>query len=363
MVLTGILVCAAVPLVAVSVLPLVQTPVWWVRALEFPRLQIVLLQAIALLGALWLGGATGIVLMLALGVAMALQFVHVWHFSPLCAKEMRKVRTGAAGHEVRCLAMNVLMENTDHAAVCAEITRLDPDILFLMETDAGWDAALAPVLASYPTVQREIKDNYYGLIFATRLKPRSVTVNYLSVEDTPSILAELEAPDGTPFRFVGLHPKPPVPGEDTAGRDAEVAYAARHARDTDLPVVAMGDFNTPAWSQISHRFKVVGGYLDPRVGRGPLPSFDARRWWMRIPIDQFYATGDVILVDFRRGRFVGSDHFPMWANVRFNDRETAYRMNRRVTALPDAEEDRVLKAIELQGSRLKQINRGSPPSS
>ena len=295
--------------------------------------------------------------MLVLALAMAVQAWHIWPFSPFSPKEMRRHRHGNPAHEVSCLAMNVLMENRDHAAVRAEIARLNPDLVLLMETDATWDAALAPALQGYDTVLRAIKGNYYGLIFATRLQG-SARVTYLSVEDTPSVLAELAAPCGTKFRFVGLHPKPPVPGEDTVGRDAEVAWAARHARDTALPVVAMGDFNTPAWSQNAHRFKVVGGYLDPRVGRGPLPSFDASRWWLRCPIDQFSATEEVSLIAFRRGRYVGSDHFPMLARIRFDDPEGARRLNRRVTALPDAEEARVLRAIEFQGSRLKGVERG-----
>ena len=361
MVLTIVLICATVGLVAVTLLPLWQTPLWWVRALEFPRMQILGLQAMTGIGALGSFGLDGVLMLLALGAAMVMQIVHIWPFSPLCAKEMRKVTPPDPKQDVVCLAMNVLMENTNHAAVLAEIARVDPDVLFLMETDATWDAVVSPALAGYPVVLREIKDNYYGLIFATRLQVRSARVTYLSVEDTPSVLAELEAPDGTPFRFVGLHPKPPVPGEDTEGRDAEVAYAARHARDTDLPVISMGDFNAPAWSQISHRFKAVGGYLDPRVGRGPLSSFDARRWWLRMPIDQFYATADVTLIDFQRGRFVGSDHFPMSAKIRFNDAETARQRNRRITALPDAEEARILQAIERQGSRLRSINRPAKP--
>lgn len=357
MIIEALLVFMTVGLTLVTVLPIWQNPIWWVRALEFPRLQVVVLQGLTLMAAAWLGGALGLMLAVVLLGGIALQALHIWPFTPLAPKEMHRARPSGKSHEVTCLAMNVLMENRDHAAVRAEIARLDPDVLFLMETDSTWDAAVAPALHGYETVLKEIKGNYYGLIFATRLKG-TARVSYLSVEDTPSVLAELHAPCGAKFRFVGLHPKPPVPGEDTVGRDAEVAWAARHARDTDLPVVTMGDFNTPAWSHIAHRFKAVGGYLDPRVGRGPLPSFDAGRWWLRFPIDQFYATEEVSLIAFTRGRNVGSDHFPMLARMRFDTPDEARRLNRRVTSLPDAEEDRVLRAIELQGSRLQGVRRG-----
>ena len=150
----------------------------------------------------------------------------------------------------------------------------------------------------------------------------------LSLDDTPSVLAELTAPDGaTAFRFVGLHPRPPVPGQDTDERDAEVLYAARFARRSGVPLVAMGDFNDAAWSDTSQRFKHVGGYLDPRIGRGLYASFNANHWLIRCPIDQLFVTPDVAVVSFGRGPHVGSDHFPIVATLRF-DPELAERLNR-----------------------------------
>lgn len=351
MVLSLILLIATLLLLTVSLLPFWQSPKWWVRALEFPRFQIGGLALATLIAGVAHQGGLGWSVALLMLAVLAVQARDIWRYTPLSRKEMRRGKRGDPSKEVVCLAMNVLMENSDHAAVAAEIARVDPDVLFLMETDAVWTAAMEPSLAGYSFVLREPLGQHYGLIFATRLHVRAARVVYLSVEDTPSVFAEMEAPDGSAFRFVGLHPKPPVPGEDTVGRDAEMAYAARYARETEMPVVTMGDFNTPAWSQIAHRFKRVGGYLDPRVGRGPMPSFDASRWWLRFPIDQFYATEEVVLLGFQRGRYVGSDHFPMIARVRF-DLAEAKRLNRRVTDLADDDEAEVLRQIEAHGARI-----------
>lgn len=357
MVLSPILLTLCALLVIVSLLPFWQTPKWWVRALEFPRFQIGGLAAATLVAGAAHQGTVGGSLVVLMTAVLGVQANDIWRYTPLSRKEMRRGKRRDPSSEVLCLAMNVLMENDDHAAVAAEIARVDADVVFLMETDARWTAALEPALADYGFVLREPMDHHYGLIFATRLRVRHARITYLSLEDTPSVIAELEAPDGSAFRFVGLHPKPPVPGEDTVGRDAEMAYAARFGRETSMPVVTMGDFNTPAWSQIAHRFKRVGGYLDPRVGRGPMPSFDASRWWLRFPIDQFYATEEVVLLEFKRGRHVNSDHFPMIARVSF-DLAEAKRLNRRVTALADDDEVRVMRQIEEHGARLVGAERG-----
>jgi endonuclease/exonuclease/phosphatase (EEP) superfamily protein YafD len=173
----------------------------------------------------------------------------------------------------------------------------------------------------------------------------------LTEDETPTAFAELESPGGTLFRFVGLHPMPPVPGEDTDSRDAQILYAARYARNGNTPVIAMGDFNTVAWSRVARRFKQGGAFLDPRIGRGMVSSFDARYRLLRFPIDQFYLKGAVALVGFFRGDAIGSDHFPMHARVRF-DAALARTLNRQIRPLPDDREAEIVARVARHRARL-----------
>ncbi len=121
------------------------------------------------------------------------------------------------------------MENTQHQKLLDVISDFDPDILFLMETDQAWVDAVEPVLGRYSTVVREPKPDHYGMLFATRLDVDEARIIYLTTDDTPSVFAQLTGPDGTTFRFVGLHPRPPVPGQSTKERDAQIYYSARFA--------------------------------------------------------------------------------------------------------------------------------------
>lgn len=349
-VVQGLVAVAAVALVAMTLLPVSGSKQWWVRMWDFPRAQVAgglagTLVLVAVLGpARW-------VLMPAVAAALGYQLWRIRPYTRLVPVEMRFAEGRDAGREVRMLAANVLLENTEHHRLAALIERVDPDIVLLMETDARWVAALEPVLARYPTVLSEPRDDYYGMVFATRLTAHDARMVRLTPDETPSVFAELAAPGGARFRFVGLHPKPPVPGEDTDERDAEVTFAARFARDSELPVVAIGDFNDVAWSDTSQRFKHVGGYLDPRIGRGLFASFDANRPYFRCPIDQLYVTGDVAMVSFGRGPHVGSDHFPLVATVRF-DPALAGRLNRAPMELPGDERADVESKVASWRARL-----------
>lgn len=338
MIATWIILLLIAALVALTVLPITNSRAWWIRSMDFPRIQI-LVGAFVILALCWF--LSGWVQIAALIVTLACGAYQTWYifpYTPLGRKEIRLAPPGR--HQISLLSSNVLMENESHDKLIALIDRVDPDILLLMETDETWLDAMEPTLARYGTVVREPRSNYYGMIFASRLPVTDVRVVYLVDDETPTLFAQIEGPEGRVFRFVGVHPKPPVPGEDTDERDAQIAFVARFARKTDMPVIIMGDFNDVAWSHLAQRFKRVGMYLDPRLGRGPLPSFDANSRLMRFPIDQLYITENLALVSFERAESIGSDHFPMIAQIRL-DRELAKSLNATPKPLDEAEKEQI----------------------
>lgn len=304
----------AAVVVFTTVAPLTSSVQWWVRGWDFPRLHIACVALITVGLGLWLAQPWTLSASAILLICAVYQGHRIFPYTPFASKEIELARDVPEAQRVSLLSVNVLMENTDHASLQRLIDREDPDVLFLMETDDTWSDALDAQLARYETVIRHPLSNHYGAIFATRLPAVSAETVFLSEDDTPTVLAELQGPAGA-FFFVGLHPRPPVPGSDTEARDAQIKRAALLADRTYLPVVAMGDFNDVAWSWTTRRFREYGDFHDPRVGRGMLASFDATSWWMRFPIDQLYLTDGLNLISFDRLEHIGSDHYPMKAVI------------------------------------------------
>ena len=316
--------CMAIGLLLVTVIPMVNTNIWWVRMMDFPRLQIAAATMIVFFAGLFISGPDRLFIPLMMIVACSYQFWRIFPYTTLAKPDLELAIEGE--DSIRILSSNVLMENNRHGDLARIIADFDPDVLLLMETNQAWLNAIEPVLARYSTVVREPRDDHYGMIFATRLDVDDARIVYLTAEDTPSVFAQMKGPNGAPFRFIGLHPRPPVPGESTEERDAQIYYAARFARKADVPLIATGDFNDVAWSDTSQTFKHVGQYLDPRIGRGFYSSFDATRFWLRFPIDQVFVTEDVAVVSIERLPFFGSDHFPMATTIRL-DSNIANKMN------------------------------------
>ncbi|MEB8388497.1 endonuclease/exonuclease/phosphatase family protein [Rhodobacteraceae bacterium KMM 6894] len=316
--------CLGLFVAVTTALPLSNAVVWWVRMWDFPRHHIAGLALLTASVAALIAIPFKPVLIALMLICAVYQAVQIFPYTPLARKEVDLITPPPAAPQVSMVAANVLMENTRYADLATLIQREDPDVVFLMETDLVWHDALRETLERYPTVRTHLRDDHYGLIFATRLNMRDFQLYFPANDNTAAVKAVLEDADGTAFNFVGLHPRPPVPGNDTDARDRQIKTAAKLTASSQRPTVCMGDFNDVAWSWTTRRFKRYGGFLEPRVGRGMVASFHAQHWLIRLPIDQLYLTPDVGLVSFQRLEEFGSDHFPLIATVTFSpDHATA----------------------------------------
>lgn len=307
-----------VTLLGVTLLPLHKTHAWWVRGCDFPRLHTCLCGGcILVLTVLLMPSAWGLLCAILLGV-IVFQGAQILPYTPLYPTEVPMMQ-GTGKPTFKILAANVLKENESHQALIDLIKTEAPDVLFLMETDTAWNERLSSILEGYKTTKVEPRDDHYGMLIATNLDVTAINFVDLANGDTPAAFATLSSPNGQGFNFVGLHPRPLLPGDDTHARDAQIRKSATIAHHLKQPIICMGDFNAVACSRTTKSFKKFGGYLDPRIGRGMFPSFNVNHPIMRFPIDQVYVTHGINLTDFRRGPDIGSDHFPMIISAYLDD--------------------------------------------
>lgn len=311
-----ILVLALAALAATgTALSLLSSYRWYIRMWDFPRVALMLIAALALALAIpVLAGGLRMLVIAAMLLVISWQGFRIYPYTPLARTEVARAMISRPNC-ISAFAFNVLQTNRDYARTLALIDREDPDIILLLETDTGWERALQPVIDRYPHRALAPLDNLYGLIFLSRLPVEDAEIAWLIDSETPSVFATISTGAGARFRYIGLHPRPPQPGENTEKRDAEIAIAARHAQKTHLPVLAMGDFNDVAWSRTSQMFKRIGGYLDPRIGRGLYSTFPANLPGLRWPLDHLFMSPEFTLVDMKVLENVGSDHLPVIATV------------------------------------------------
>lgn len=308
----------ALLLTLVSVMP---SPVWWVQAAGFPRFQLllVLVLVLAALLALGAGGHRRAWTLLVLGVTagLAAQAYYLWPYTPLAAKTVPDAGPAAASR-LRLLVINVHMANRQDVRLRQLVQSVGPDVLLLLETNAWWVQALRPLRPQYPYRTELPRADTYGLVLYSRLPLTDTQVQDLEQTGMPAVRTTLRLPDGRQVRFFGLHPTPPIPDEYPDGvgrRNTALLEVARDARQSHLPVVVAGDFNDVPWSATTHRLVEEGQLRDVRAGRGLYTSFNARTPLLRWPLDHFFVSRQFQLVELQRLPDVGSDHFPVFAEL------------------------------------------------
>jgi len=321
----GFILLLSVLAVVSTLLPLLRQTAWWIRVFDFPRLQIVgvtllTLGAAAMLGWHQLPGWAGLSAMGALGLVVAYQAVRIAPYTPLVGKQVGDSTLKDGQRHLSLAVMNVLQFNKQGAKALATLQQADPDVIMAVETDQWWYEQLKPLEKTHPHTCHEPLDNTYGLLFFSRLPLKDCQVKYLLDDDVPSLHAHVQLPDGqTWVRLYGLHPKPPAPAESKTStkRDAELLLVGKEIEQHEEPTIVFGDMNDVAWSHTSELFRRVSGLMDPRVGRGLLPTFHADYSVLRWPLDHVFVSPDFKVDDMERLPYVGSDHFPIYIKLSY----------------------------------------------
>ncbi|WP_099864769.1 endonuclease/exonuclease/phosphatase family protein [Pararhizobium haloflavum] len=295
-------------------LALIETDEWWIRVLDFPRLQIAAVLLIALLIYRWTGpcGATAGALLTAASVVALLW--QAWMIVPYTAawpQQLLSAEVCTGDARVRFLLANVLQENRQFDRLLDLVAETDADIILLTEIDDQWTEAIEPLAGTYPYTILEPLSNTYGIGLYSRLPLIDGEIRHILEEDIPSIRTRVTLTDQIEFALWGVHPSPPRPKDDTDERDAELLIVAKEASDASLPAIVAGDLNDVAWSSTTTLFQEISGLLDPRIGRGLYATFNANWPLMKWPLDHLFASQDWLLGEFRRLDDIGSDHFPI----------------------------------------------------
>ena len=306
------------------VLPFVKNDYWIFRICEYPRFQKLILCSMLLLVWIVLGDygqlfqhITFVLLLLSVAYLIYL----VWPYLPMAKQEVKTVATSDTNNQLKIYTCNVFQDNKDFARLINQVKQIKPDLIFLLETDTEWETAMDEAFGhDYPNQLKQPLPNTYGLLLYSRLPFKEAKIHFLVEADVPSAQVQLLLPSGHPVTIWGLHPKPPVPGEDdrSTAKDKELMKVALKVKDTNHSTIVMGDLNDVAWSYVTDLFRKTSGLLDPRRGRGFYSTFSANYWFMRFPLDYIFSSADFGLVQMKRMPHVGSDHFPMFVQLQFN---------------------------------------------
>lgn len=296
-----------------AVLPLLRVDWWWVRVLDFPRLQLLVLYvaAAAALAPFWTEDLAAKVLIAGLVIASGWQLCWIYPYLPIAAHETEPARIADLSRRLHLMTANVLQTNRAATRLIGLVSDVRPDVLVVIEVNDWWLKQLAPLAGEFRHAVTHPLENGYGMALFSNLPVTAATVRFLVDPQIPSIDATVRLPSGDTVRLFAVHPAPPAPEQDTDLRDGELILVGREVARHSGPAVVIGDLNDVGWSPTTRLFQGVSRLLDPRKGRGLYATYHARYRALRYPLDHLFHTTNFRLVEMGVLPAVGSDHFPL----------------------------------------------------
>jgi endonuclease/exonuclease/phosphatase (EEP) superfamily protein YafD len=225
----------------------------------------------------------------------------------------------AGGAPLRLVSANVLDSNPAPGRVLDFVRRSGADLVVLVDAKSErWRGVLAALGDLYPHRAPDAwRQGAPVILFSRRPVPAEAVVHPAAGANRPYVVARVAAA-GAPPLVVGVHPTSPKPTEpeDSRERNHQLGHLGATVEGVAGPVIVAGDFNTTPWSPHFRDLLAGTGLRDAGTGRGWLPTWPVRLGPAGIPIDHVLVRGEVAVTSLRRGPDIGSDHYPLIADLR-----------------------------------------------
>lgn len=303
--------------IALTLIPLIPSDYWWIRMFDFLLIQLTALTFIALLVyyiKLDFKQPKDYWFMAILIGCFIFQFSKLIPYTPFHKKEVGDASSDELS-SIKILTANVLQKN---------------------ENDTG-------LISMLPL------ENTYGILLYSKFELVDPEVKFMVTDTIPSIHTKMMLPSGDITQLYAFHPTPPMPQENplSTDRDAELMMTSQLVRESEFPVIVIGDFNDISWSSTTRLFKATSELLDVRVGRGFYCTFNAKEYLLRWPLDHVFCSPEFRLVEMKNCASIESDHFPYYV-------EFSYEPKRAGEQLPEPVTDDELERAQKQLDKLKE---------
>ena len=306
-----LLALAAAALLAVTIFVLLGR-VWWVFDLfTHFRVQYFVAATVLAVVALVLRAYPSAAVFAALALSHGLVIKNLWFGDG--ASE-----AGKNGMSLRVITANVLNSNRTPKKVADFVRHAEGDVVILIDARRDhWLPVLGEIGLRYPHRAPKTWSEGGPIILFSRFP----VLRYQQIEpprgERPYLEAELSV-DERIVTVLGVHPASPTMTDPTDSwqRNHSLNHIGRTMEDRMRPLIVAGDFNTTPWSPHFRDLIAANGLRNAAQGHGLIATWPRQFWPLRIPIDHVLVRGPIAAHEVRRGPSIGSDHFPVIADLR-----------------------------------------------
>jgi endonuclease/exonuclease/phosphatase (EEP) superfamily protein YafD len=207
-------------------------------------------------------------------------------------------------------------------------------VIAVIEATPQWLIALQPLYAKYPyrieCVDRQppcemilLSKHPFRNSFIGAIDGQSPVIAWgeISIGGKPVTVAATHlawplraASDNASAGVSGTLQSPPLANSDPLVQSQQASNVAQYLAGLGPDLVLMGDFNSVPWSRTQKALRAATGLQNAGPMVPTWPSWQPP-WILRLPIDQIMTRGALTRLDFRHGKYIGSDHLPVEAEI------------------------------------------------
>ena len=223
---------------------------------------------------------------------------------------------GGAGQPLRVMVSNVLTDNRAYDSFYSLVEAEQPDLLVVLEANDEWVRELWDLEQILPYSVMEPREDNFGIALYSKLPLDDVELHDWAeaAYEVPSITAQIDW-NGRPVEVIATHPLPPINSTYYEGRNEHIDQLAYYAQGLGRSLILAGDLNTTMWSPYYQSLVRRAKLKNTREGFGIQPTWPSEVPPLQIPIDHVLVSRDFTVLETRRGRSVGSDHYPLITDV------------------------------------------------
>lgn len=256
-------------------------------------------------------------------ISLPLLGLNLWLLAPYYWQGNNARAATAPAASLRVMTLNINAENPRADLVVQAIEAENPDLLLLLEITPGWwESTPVEFRQRYPYRATEITDSPFGIALVSRQPFVNHDIFHFGIYGRPAIAARIclttaqAGESASCLHVVAVHPDPPITPNLAHARDGLISEVGEYLRGvSEKRRLVMGDMNATPWSPVLRRFMAQNGLRDSALGYGLHPTWLSRWLPLGIPIDHILHSDGITVLHRRVGPDVGSDHFPVTADI------------------------------------------------
>jgi endonuclease/exonuclease/phosphatase (EEP) superfamily protein YafD len=256
-----------------------------------------------------------------LTVSLGLTVVNVAPLMPYLAGGLVTASEAGDGQgRIRFLTFNLHGRSTDPEDLRRLLEREKPDIVLLAEAPYETRRAIQGWADLYPHQILEDGGFPVDAVLLSRWQIRSKSADRSVMRYRSTLTVRLCDPDLNRrcFTLIGLHAEQPF-GEGAGRQRAQLAGVVRQVKAASTgAVVVMGDLNVTPWAREFRSLIEEAGLVDAARTRMLFATWRSRSPLLGLPIDHILVNSGFKPIESRVGEDVGSDHFPVVADLILN---------------------------------------------